>query len=96
MCHTDLAVPRCPICEVHGLSKQSGICGSFIEDQSAASSEDGSEAFHRWELSAVGLPVRSVRADSATCVFDSVGHYHAADDFGCGACQERHSSNPGD
>lgn len=33
-----------------------------------------------------------MRADNATCAFDSTGHYHAADDFGGGACQGRHSA----
>lgn len=50
----------------------------------------------RWELAAVDLPVRSVWAGNATCAFDSAGHYHAADDFGCGACQDRHSSTADD
>jgi hypothetical protein len=84
------------ISEVDGLSKQSGACDSFIEDQSAASSEDGSEVSYRWDLSAVDLPVRSVWAGNASCAFDSTGHYHAADDFGRGARQDRRSSTAGD
>ena len=82
--------------EVHGLSKQSGTCGSFIEDQSAASSEDGSEVSYRSELSAADLPVRSVWVGNTTCAFDSTVRYHAADDYGCGACQDRHSSTVDD
>jgi hypothetical protein len=31
-----------------------------------------------------------VWAGDATCAFDSAGHHHADDDFGCGACQDRH------
>jgi hypothetical protein len=61
---------------------------SFIEDQFAASSEGGTEACSRCELSAGDLPVRSVRAGNAACAFDSTGHYHAAAGFGCGAGQD--------
>jgi hypothetical protein len=69
---------------------------SFIEDQFAASSEGGTEVCSRCELSAGDLPVRSVWAGSATCAFDSTGHYHAAADFGCGAGQDRHCSTADD
>jgi hypothetical protein len=71
-------------------------CGSFIDDQSAASSEDGSEVSYRRELPAAGLPVRSVRAGSATCAFDLTGRCHAAGGSGCGACQDRRSCTAGD
>jgi hypothetical protein len=68
-------------------------CGCFIEDQSAASSEDGSKAsYRRWELPAAGLPVRSMRAGDATCA----GHYHTAAGYGCGAGHDRRSSTAGD
>jgi hypothetical protein len=67
-----------------------------IEDQSAASSEGGREFANRRELSAVDLPVRSVRAGNATRAFDSTGHCHAADEFGCGACQDRRCSTADD
>ncbi len=58
----------------------------FIEDQSAASCEDGSEVSHRRELSAVDLPVRSMWAGHVSCDVDSAGRCHTAGCFGCGAC----------
>jgi hypothetical protein len=69
-------------------------CGSFIEDPSAASSEDGSKASYRRELPAAGLPVRRVRVGNATCAFDRAG-YHAVGS-GCGAGEDRHSSTADD
>jgi hypothetical protein len=48
------------------------------------SSEDGSEASYRWELSAVGLPVRSVWIGNVTRAFDSTGRHHAVGGSGCG------------
>lgn len=54
--------------------RDDGFVGAaFIEDQSAASCEDGSEVSHRRELSAVDLPVRSVWADHVSCDVDSTG-----------------------
>jgi hypothetical protein len=70
--------------------------GSFIADQSAASSEDGSKVSYRWELPAADLPVRSVRVGDATCASGSAGHYDTTADFGCGAGQDRHTSTADD
>ena len=50
---------------------------------------------YRCDLSAGGLPLRSVRTGSACCVFDSTCRYHASD-FGGGAGSDRRRSTADD
>ncbi len=53
---------------------------------------DGNEVRYCWDLSAAGLPLRSVRVGNAACAFDSAGRRRGVGEFGCGTCQDRHSS----
>jgi hypothetical protein len=73
-----------------GYRSNEGLAALFIEEHFAASSEGGSEVRYRGDLSAGGLPERSVRAGRVFSVFDGTCRYHVG-----GAGSDRYPSGHG-
>src|ERR1700722_2491512 len=71
-------------------AREAATPDSSVEDWTAASCEDDSEASHRSELSALGLPVRRMRVGLANCDVDGTGPCPPAGGRGCGIRQHRH------